>query len=389
MKSGRYRLLFILISLCLSFSGLQAQEENESKPKKVFVHGYLKDMVSLYSFNSELYVDNLVHNRINLHWAPHKNLSLYAGMRNRVFFGDIVNLYPNYADIIDTNNDYFDLSFHIVDHEKVVVNSVFDRLYLEWIKGDWEIRIGRQRVNWGTNIVWNPNDLFNAFSFFDFDYEERPGADAVRVTKYFGFASSLEVAAKMADTKEELTAAALWKFNKLGYDFQLIGGVKEGDYVAGLGWAGNIKNAGFKGELSYFHPWEVSVFSDTVFTGSISVDYSFANGFYVLGSWLYNSDPKGNLNLMNSSVELSSKNLMPYTHSLMLQGSYPIHPLVNTSLGFMAFPGENSIFINPSVSYSAKENLDIGLFSQILLDDPNGKLETILQSYFLRVNWSF
>ena len=37
------------------------------------------------------------------------------------------------------------------------------------------------------NLVWNPNDLFNAFSFVDFDYEERPGSDALRIQKYTGY----------------------------------------------------------------------------------------------------------------------------------------------------------------------------------------------------------
>ena len=38
-------------------------------------------------------------------------------------------------------------------------------------------RIGRQRINWGTTTIWNPNDIFNAYNFLDFDYEERPGMD--------------------------------------------------------------------------------------------------------------------------------------------------------------------------------------------------------------------
>ena len=34
---------------------------------------------------------------------------------------------------------------------------------------------GRQRINWGQTFVWNVNDVFNAYSYFDFDYKERPG----------------------------------------------------------------------------------------------------------------------------------------------------------------------------------------------------------------------
>lgn len=34
-------------------------------------------------------------------------------------------------------------------------------------------------------MAWNPNDWFNTYNYFDFDYEERPGTDAIRVRVYF------------------------------------------------------------------------------------------------------------------------------------------------------------------------------------------------------------
>ena len=58
----------------------------------------------------------------------------------------------------------------------------------------WELTLGRQRINWGVNLAFNPNDLFNAYSLIDFDYQERPGSDAIRFQYFTNELSSFETA---------------------------------------------------------------------------------------------------------------------------------------------------------------------------------------------------
>ena len=31
-----------------------------------------------------------------------------------------------------------------------------DRAWVDWSNENWEVRAGRQRINWGTNLFWNP-----------------------------------------------------------------------------------------------------------------------------------------------------------------------------------------------------------------------------------------
>ena len=73
------------------------------------------------------------------------------------------------------------------------------------------------------------------------------------------------------------------------YDIQLITGVYQKDWVMGAGWAGNLKNAGFKGEVTYFVPYESYFNSENVLSASVSVDYGFKKGLYLNSSVLYNS----------------------------------------------------------------------------------------------------
>ena len=114
---------------------------------------------------------------------------------------------------------------------------------------------GRQRVNWGVNLVWNPNDVFNTFSYFDFDYEERPGTDAVRVQYYTGVTSSAELVYKMGKKCQRNGFGRLVSFHhNWNYDFQFLGGWVGTDFVAGTGWSGDIRGAGFRGEITQFVP---------------------------------------------------------------------------------------------------------------------------------------
>jgi hypothetical protein len=391
IMSGRKILLSGLI-----FSGINTygQEEETGIEHNWLYNGYIKDLLTVNVLDDSTLVDNLIHNRLNFQWWPKEYLNIYVEVRNRIFFGDLVSAYPNYSELIDTNDDFFDLSWTIVDSKDLVIHSMIDRLYVEYHKKDWEIRLGRQRINWGVNLVWNPNDLFNAFSYFDFDYEERPGSDAIRIKRYTGFASSIEVASNFSNSFDELVSAAMWKINKGGYDFQLLAGKSFQDIAIGLGWAGNIKGAGFKGEATLFEPYENTVYSTVILT-TISLDYSFENSLYLHASGMYNSqgltEPGiGALEPILSRNRLTVRNLSPYKWSTFLQLSYPVHPLVTTGVAAIFYPGDNALFLNPSIGISLPKNFDLDVLAQVFFNDTLfSDYKALAKLFFVRLKWSF
>ncbi len=156
---------------------------------------------------------------------------------------------------------FVDMSWNLMNENSFFLNTTVDRLWLDFNFEKFQARIGRQRINWGQTFVWNPNDIFNAYSFFDVDYIERPGSDAIRLQYYPSSSSAIELAAKM-DSDNDVTVAGLGRFNKWGYDIQLLAGYSNSsDIVAGAGWSGSIGSLSFRGEGSWFHPLES--FSDT------------------------------------------------------------------------------------------------------------------------------
>lgn len=422
----------ILFCLLYSNSGL-AQEEERSRNWEL--NGYISNMQSvIYENLDDLWLtENLLHNRLNFRWDISDKMTFSVQFRNRFIYGDLIRFdqlmkdiedqfegdsasgilslfgldpgsmnsglagFNNYVDQIDSDNGIADLSLMVAKGKSFLFNVFFDRLWFQYTIDNLEITAGRQRINWGQTFVWNPNDIFNTYNFFDFDYPERPGSDAIRIQYYPGYTSKIEAAIKV-DSARNITAAGLYRFNKLNYDIQFLGGILDSeDLVAGLGWSGNIKSASFRGELSYFHPKDN--FKDTtgLFFVSLSSEYVFKNSFMIQVEGLYRQLPAGfNVSDFTEfySGPLSVKKLSFTEYNIFSQASYPVTPLLNATLGGMVFLGEISgYYIGPSLSYSLTDNLDFSTYFQIFsgkFPDSEGiKHKQNFNLAFLRLKMSF
>jgi hypothetical protein len=391
--------LIYFIFLFIFPEALLAQVAQE-KPKKIELNGYVSNMqsVSLEDLQGTWISDNLFHNRLNLFWYPNSNLSGSLQLRNRFMYGQSLQLNPEYASSVDEDNGLIDLSMNIFNEQSFFFNTAIDRAYLQYSKGNLVASLGRQRINWGQSFIWNPNDLFNVQNFFDFDYVEKQGSDAIRIQYYSGYSSDIEFAAKM-DAQNRLTMAGYYRFNKWNYDIQFLAGMfEESDYVAGFGWAGNIKGAGFRGEMSYFH--SIESFNDT--TGlvflSLSTDYTLPSSLYVQFECLYNQLPpdfstSGFMEFYRGALNVKKMSFSEW--NLFGQLSAPVTPLLNLSLSFMYFPDIKGFYTGPTIDYSLKENMTLSFVLQIFSGefrsaDPVSPMERVnMELGFLRYKWNF
>jgi hypothetical protein len=356
------------------------------------VNGYLKDMQLFhYAESTQSWTNqNLVHNRLNFKWYPSSSLVFVVEMRNRFFTGKLLRDIPGYGQFIDQDNGFWNLSTLAVDENGAVLHSMIDRVYLDYSIGKWQIRFGRQRINWGMNLVWNPNDVFNTYSFLNFDYEERPGTDALKVQYYTSETSSLELVWQMGNGLDEMALASRFRFNKWTYDFQILGGWVEEDYVLGAGWAGDIHGGGFRGELTWLVPRENN--REEALLASVSGDYSFPNSLMLHAGFLYNSaGTRGSILPTGLFVtdDASPRGLSRGKYAGFAQISYPLTPLFTTSLALIANPSDGSFVLNPSLGYSLVTNLDLLLVVQRFFGDDFTEYGDSGQAFFLRLKWSF
>lgn len=390
------RLLLAVIIQFIVFASLFGQDS--TKVKTMDFSGYITNMQSFMfdSIGNNWVNDNLLHNRLNFKWYPNQTINTGIEIRNRIFTGETLEYTPGFSDITGKDKGLYDLSFNLFDKKSILLNSEIDRLWFTFEKEKFKATIGRQRINWGRSLVWNPNDIFNNYSFFDFDYAEKPGTDALRLEYYTNNTSSGEIVIS-ADSAQKISSAALYKLNLKGFDVQLMSGlIKERDYIVGAGWEGNIGSVAFRGEASYVRAKEN--FSDTtgLVIACVSADYMFSNQLMIQFEFLYNQQTS------NSGADFYSfynepasvKNLSFTEYNFFLNLSYPVTPLLNLTLSGMYYPKISGMFVGPSVSYSLKDNLDFSFFLQTFSGKfPNPLTGNISRQNFtlafLRLKYSF
>lgn len=383
--------MIILIDL----ASINAQDQVESKWKdKISFSGYLRYMNSSSVINSDSTIkDNLIHNRLRIKLDLNSRFNAVVEMRNRAFFGQATKINPNLGNILNNDMGELDLSFVPYDQKELVIHSIFDRAYIKYSSDKWELRIGRQRINWGVNLAWNPNDLFNAYSLIDFDYQERLGVDALRLQYYIGEMSTIELSAQPGMSIDESIFAGLWKFNLNGSDFQFLFGNYYEDVAIGFGLATNIKNAGVTIESTYFNPKNNSKTSEGLST-SFSVDYSTKSGIYFNSSFLFNSlgstKKSTDNNLFGSFLtDISAKRLMPSKLTYFTQVSGNFTPAINGSMTIFHMKGEEMLLIMPSITYEIKENLDTMLLAQLIYNQIESNFNSMGVGIFLRCAYNF
>ena len=354
--------------------------------------GYVSGMPSIIVLQpeGEVWWQMLVHNRLNFGKQMGNDFRIDVGMRNRLITGSEAMVNPQ---SISYDPGWLDLSWNWKEGKYAVGNTSFDRLFFTFEKNKWKLQLGRQRINWGQTFVWNPNDIFNTYSFFDFDYPERPGCDAFRGTYFHNETSSSELAVSV-NIHNKITAAFLHRWNWKNIDFQIIAGEQtESDIVIGGAITGDLKGLNLRTEMSYFHPLKHLTDTSGIVVLSLGLDYVFSNSLMLQTEVLYNNTGKsssGNGLMGLYAVPLSAKNLSICEWNLFSQVSYPLTPRLKSSLSGMYFIDIQSCYAGLSFDYSIIENLDFSLITQYFASfgkSTIGKMHAFLG--FARMKYSF
>lgn len=357
------------------------------EPKKSWqLDGYVKYMATYAMPKTQSNtLDHLIHNRMNFEYRFSDEWRVNVGMRNRALWGDALNL-PGYAELVALDNGYFDLSKNWREGD-VIFNTQLDRLNVTWNKDTWRVRAGRFRVNWSMNTIWNPNDIYNAYSIYDFDYEERAGTDAVSISKSLGFADGVDVIFAPAKDSGQDSTALRYLANQAGWDYQLLVGRSRLDYVIGAGFSTDLYEAGIRGEVSWFDPVNATYQGKSVMqtksaiqnqstpqtrslpqtrsspqtkstkqttVASLEMDYSFGGERNWLGrtAWLYISAPQDvNSALAYLNLPLDAKTLSFTRHTWYGDVSFDLTSLNRLTLS-ASYYDDHSYFLGASSTYS-------------------------------------
>jgi hypothetical protein len=379
-KMKKYLFVLLLISYINSFG------QEVFTPKKIQLNGYIKTMQSWqFPDYPNIYSNHLLHNRMNLKWQPHSAISVSAEWRNRIISGDEVRMFPNYVSLLKNVNEKWNASVIWANSKDMVVITNTERFWVSYKKNKWFVRAGRQRINWSTTTTWNPNDIFNSYNFLDFDYEERPGCDALQTRYLINDKSNLELALAFAG-KSGKGISALKYFTQIkNWDLQLIGGLYDEKITLGGSWAKSIRGAGWKGEWQYFHESPHGVFNF-----STELDYLFKNNWYVKTGILYNSmGLSGKVpNRQQLEFKMTPLMQMPAAWNIESMAMREFNAVIKASMIIIYAPVTKILILVPVCTFSISDNTDADIIlQQFFLQEKTWNV--VQQNGFLRIKWSF
>ena len=386
---------------CLLFCcfTLSAQGEADSlttsaKTKTVFLKGYLGGLyIPTYIFG-EKRIQNAawIHNRLNFKFLPSSRWDISAELRTRAMFQDFTG-FTSKGDFKNVTQDagWLNLSWNLATGRYGLFTTSIERLYAAYQTDRYSIKVGRQRINWSQALMFNPNDIFNGYSFFDYDYPERQGSDAIRISAFPTGTSAIELATKM-NYFGQLTLAGLYRFNVKGWDVQMLGGmVNKYDLMVGSGFSGDIKGVNVRGEYSYYHSTHLLPELRHTNVASLGIDYIFKNAIMLSAEGLYNRLPPNYTSTLRTlyTVPMSPKFLSITEWTVCSQISYPFTPIVTGSFAAISFINLPAFYLGPSIEYSVKNNLTLSAMLQTFVGDKNTMTPSGLLLGYARLKYHF
>ena len=379
-------LLLIVAAMTFTLTSL-----SQDAPGKISTGGYATWLhTAMFGDPSDPWLNSsMLHNRLNFKAYSDTGITLALEIRNRFVLGDMVQLDPSYSTALASDPGWVDMSWNIFSEQSFVLNTFIDRAWIDYTAGKLRLTLGRQRINWSQALVWNPNDIFNTYSFFDFDYMERPGSDAIRAVYSTGPASAAEVVVKL-DSAARVTAAALYRFSVLNTDLQFFAGETDGElFTAGTGWSGAIGLYSIRGEANLFAPFRNSSVKETTFIATAGIDKVFSDKLTALVQVMYSNNPF----VLDTFTELykgaiTARQLAFSEFSAIVQLSCTPVPLLTISASAIWYPDLKGYFANATIDFSLAENVDFSLVMQHFDNVISGE-ETQINLGFVRIKYSF
>lgn len=257
-----------------------------------------------------------------------------------------------------------------------------DRLYLKFPVSNADVILGKQRVAWGSSVIFSPTDNFNRPNPLSLS-GRKEGINAVLTKIFIGDLSSLEFVMAPADVFRRIASeinlgrlkyskfASRLMLNKfktdMAFSYQYDG--ESRNHICGLDLKGDL-------ELGY-HLETVFVYNrdefrsedmDDYWQSAFGLDYSFRGKWFLLGEYFYNGSGRAEeIGLPASNFSLLEE--FEYRHYLYSQITYRRDIFLTASFFVLWNMVDGSVIASPGVKYSFFQNTDLDLYSQFFFGD--------------------
>jgi hypothetical protein len=248
------------------------------------------------------------------------------------------------------------------------LNGYGQGVYRGWVGYENEkmtVRVGRQRVAWGTGKIWNPTDVLNPYQPTSVERDERRGVDALYGRAALGTLGQAELAWAPNDRWVDHAVLARVRENAGGWDASVLGGKIAGStasMVVGGDFAGTVFDGTLHGELAWFSP-EIRT---PYLKAGLGYDYTFTSEARALRfirnasiavEWYHAGEGQTDVRRYDFSGVRAGREVGVARDYFGATWSQDLHPLVKLELVAIVNADDASTFFAPSLTFNAWKDL--------------------------------
>ena len=297
-------------------------------------------------------------NRLRLEWdAATGSLRLHLAYDHELLAGGLVNTPAFRAAVSRPYPTWADADARLLQKGAVYWRH---RLYRGWVsldEGKALIKIGRQRVAWGTGRLWNPTDRFNPVDPAVLEPDEKTGVDGLLAELRYSASGALQWAAGPGRGARGVPRRSVLRLRDTvgGVDVSaLIGRIGE-ETVLGGDFAADVRDGGLHAEALFSRPAQGASWTQV----SAGYEYTLTNrwlpsGLYLLAEYFFNG-AAGRSAAPAPGDRLSSR----VRHLAGFAAGYDLTPLWRLETTVIADAVKGSAFISPRLKWSVAEDVDL------------------------------
>ena len=251
--------------------------------------------------------------------------------------------------------------------------------------GDVDLKLGRQRIAWGTGRFWSPLDSLNPVNPLALEREERVGVDAALLEAKLGPLSRASLVYAPAPDRGPASRALQWHGNTAGVDASLVAGRLRGFDIVGMDVASQIGNVGVRAEAARLNPGDGRGFNRWM----AGADYSFANGLTLSAEVYYNGagsrDPAG----YDFAGLRSGRVTSLATRYAGLYASYEITPLVKWVTYVVRNADDRSRAVDSRLVWSIGPATDLTFGVQRFTGAAGSEFAALPSAFQVQLQWFF
>ncbi len=308
---------------------------------------------------------------------------------NEILFGNYLKTNQFAAQKKLSLDTYFKLDRTFLDNAAdnmpVYARSGLYRAYVDTRIDDVDIRVGRQRIAWGTSLFWSPVDIINPFNPTQIEREERVGVDAVTVDWNYNDLSRVSLVYAAHDGSVRNTSAIRWSTNIARYDWSVTAGQFRDDTMVGIDFAGQMGPVGMRGEWTQTSSPIDGQYQRAVF-GAV---YSFPNTLTFMVELYYNGQGKSDSLSYDFNRLLSGKTQSLARRYVGALVGYDISSLWKLENYYIQNLDDKSEFLYLRLVVSATENIELSAGTQLYKGRSGSEYGSLEDNVTLQMQWFF